>query len=550
MQYRPYQQQLVDDINAAWAAGHKNVMVVAPTGAGKTVISSGVMRDHRGVSWAIAHRQELVIQMSGALNRNGVAHRIVAPEAVIRQAVREHVEDTGRSYYNPQAPRLVAGVDTLLRRTKEYARLLTGAGLWVIDEGHHVLRENKWGTAATLFPNARGLMVTATPDRADGKGLGWHADGLADVLVEGPTPRWLIEQGYLTDYRVLVPPSDLDLSDVPLSADGDYSKTRLKSAVRKSHIVGDVVQHYLRHARGKLGVTFATDVETATGIAARFNAAGVPAQVVSAKTPAAERAATIRRFRRRELLQLVNVDLFGEGFDLPAIEVVSMARPTQSLSLYMQQFGRALRILEGKTEALVIDHVGNVLRHGLPDRPRVWSLNGRDKRARSAPSDATPLTSCRNPTCIQVYQRVLPACPYCGLKPEPAGRSKPASVDGDLLELDAATLAQMRGEVARVDMTPAEYQAELAAKFVPAIGQMANVKRHRQRQEAQRELREAIAWWAGHQRAAGRSDPESYRRFYHAFGIDVLSAQALGTTEAAELTARINSAIKLLTSPS
>jgi superfamily II DNA or RNA helicase len=548
MQYRPYQQQLVDDINAAWDAGYKNVMAVAPTGAGKTVIFSGMMRDNAGVSWAIAHRQELVIQMSGALNRNGVAHRIVAPEAVIRQAVREHVEDTGRSYYNPQAPRLVAGVDTLLRRTTEYARLLNQATLWVIDEGHHVLRDNKWGTAASLFPNARGLMVTATPDRADGKGLGRHADGLADVLVEGPTPRGLIEQGYLTDYRLLGPPSDLDLSNVPLSADGDYSKTRLKSAVRKSKIVGNVVQHYLEHARGKLGVTFATDVETATDIAEQFNAAGVPAAVVSAKTPATERAATVRRFRRRELLQLVNVDLFGEGFDLPAIEVVSMARPTQSLSLFMQQFGRALRILEGKTEALVIDHVGNVTqRHGLPDKPRVWSLNGRDKRARSAPSDAIPLTSCRNPTCIQVYERVLPACPYCGLKPEPAGRSSPAFVDGDLLELDASTLARMRGEVARVDMTPAEYQAELAAKFVPAIGQMANVKRHRQRQEAQHALREAIAWWAGHQRAAGRGDPESYRRFYFRFGIDVLSAQALMTNEAAELTAKINTE---LTAPS
>jgi hypothetical protein len=142
---------------------------------------------------------------------------------------------------------------------------------------------------------------------------------------------------------------------------------------------------------------------------------------------------------------------------------------------------------------------------------------------------------------------VLPACPYCGLKPEPAGRSSPAFVDGDLLELDASTLARMRGEVARVDMTPAEYQAELAAKFVPAIGQMANVKRHRHRQEAQHALREAIAWWAGHQRAAGRGDPESYRRFYFRFGIDVLSAQALMTNEAAELTAKINTE---LTAPS
>jgi len=207
--------------------------------------------------------------------------------------------------------------------------------LCVIDEGHHVLKDNKWGTAFQIFPNAKGLLVTATPDRADGKGLGRHADGLVDAMIEGPTMRDLINQGYLTDYRVFAPPSDLDLSQVTTSADGDYNKAKLKAAVRKSHVIGDVVTHYLRIAPNKLGITFATDVETATDIAAQFNAQGVPAAVVSAKTSDADRVAILRRFKNRELLQLVNVDLFGEGFDLPAIEVVSMARPTQSYGFYV-----------------------------------------------------------------------------------------------------------------------------------------------------------------------------------------------------------------------
>jgi superfamily II DNA or RNA helicase len=541
MKLRPYQQQLVDETHAAWASGARNVMAVAPTGGGKTVVLSDIVRANAGASCTIAHRQELVTQISVALNRNAVPHRIIGPDSIIRLAVRLHMEDAGKSYFNPASRDAVAGVQTLLRRQEGLARWAQSVTLWVTDEGHHILRDNQWGKATLMFPNARGLAVTATPTRADGRGLGRHADGLMDVMVEGPPPRWLIDQKYLTDYRIFAPPSDLDLSGVTTSADGDYSKIKLKAAVRKSRVVGDVVKHYQRIAPGKLGITFATDVETATDIATQFNASGVPAEIVSAKTPDAERAAILRRFRCRELLQLVNVDLFGEGFDLPAIEVVSMARPTQSYSLFCQQFGRALRILEGKTEAIIIDHVGNVQRHGLPDRPRVWTLDAQERRSRG-PTDTIPVTTCGNtsPPCMAVYERIHPACPYCGFEPVPASRAGPAFVDGDLHELDAGTLAQMRGEVARVDRPASEYQAELAAARVPAIGQMANVKRHRLRQDAQAVLRDAIAWWAGHQRAEGRGDPESYRRFYFAFGVDVLSAQALGTKEAEALTDRIH----------
>jgi superfamily II DNA or RNA helicase len=199
--------------------------------------------------------------------------------------------------------------------------------------------------------------------------------------------------------------------------------------------------------------------------------------------------------------------LFGEGFDLPAIEVVSMARPTQSYSLFAQQFGRALRILEGKAVAIIIDHVGNVVqRHGLPDKPRVWTLDGRERRS-SGPSDAIPVTTCVNtdPVCTAVYERVHPCCPYCGFKPEPASRSAPAFVDGDLCELDAATLAAMRGEIERVD---GPFQAP---RGQPIIGQMAGAKRHRQTQEAQAALRAGLAAFAPARRAANIDPVEVLR---------------------------------------
>lgn len=539
MDLRKYQQDLKNSVLEAWRGGARNVLAVLPTGGGKTVILSSIVADQPGASCVIAHRQELVTQISLALARNDIKHRIIGPKKVVKLAVNLHMSELGHSFYSPNAPAAVAGVDTLVRRGAELKRWLPTVGLWVMDEAHHVLKENKWGEAVDMFPNARGLGVTATPTRADGKGLGRHTDGVIDSMIVGPTMRELIEMDFLTDYRIFAPPSDLDLSTVKISAStGDYSRNSLSKAVKKSHIVGGVVEQYSRIAPGKLGVTFATDVATATEIAEKYNSAGIPAAVVSAKTPDAERVATLRRFRNRELLQLVNVDLFGEGFDLPAIEVVSMARPTQSYALFAQQFGRSLRILEGKKEALIIDHVGNVLRHGLPDAARKWSLDRREKRSRTTPSDVIPVRSC--PNCTGVYERVIVHCPFCGFKPVPTERSRPEQVDGDLHELDPSTLAIMRGAVDEVDKDPEQYRAELMAKRTPHIGQLAHVKRHVARQEAQKHLRESIAWWAGAQRAAGREDSESYRRFYFAFGVDVLSAQALGTADAEKLTNTIN----------
>jgi superfamily II DNA or RNA helicase len=406
-----------------------------------------------------------------------------------------------------------------------------------MDEAHHVLTSNKWGTAVAMLPNARGLGVTATPLRADGKGLGRHADGVFDTMIVGVNMRELIEAGYLSDYRAYAPPSDLDLSDVNITASGEYNKTKLKGAVVRSHIVGDVVEHYLRLARGKLGVTFATDVETAGVISARFNASGVPSAVIHAKTPERERIGIMKRFKRHELLQIVNVDILGEGVDVPAIEVVSMARPTQSFGLFVQQFGRALRPLAGKSHAIIIDHAGNIVRHGLPDGAKIWTLDRREKR-KTTDNGAIPVRSCM--ICASVYERTYTACPFCGHVNIPTSRSTPEQVDGDLVELTPEAIAILRGEVARVDMHPAERAQELRRKNVPHIGILGTVNKHIARQSAQGELRASIAMWAGVQRYNGRPDRESYKKFYFLFGVDVMSAQALNEKDATILTERVN----------
>lgn len=527
MQLRPYQQDVKNEVNDIWRLNPlANVLAVKPTGAGKTVTMASIIHDHNGPSCAIAHRQELVGQISQALAREDIKHRIIAPQSVIRDIVQAHTRELGQSWYDPSAPAAVAGVDTLLRRADSLAEWMRSVTLWVTDEAHHLLADNKWGRAAELFPNAKGLGVTATPLRADGAGLGRHADGVFDHMVEGPSMRWLIDNGYLTDYRIFAPPSDFEIDDSAIGSTGDYSGPKMRAAARKSHIVGDVVTHYQKIALGKLGVVFATDIEIATDIAARFKAAGVAAEVVSSKTPDRERAAILRRFKARELTVLVNVDLFGEGFDLPAIEVVSMARPTMSYALYVQQFGRALRLMEGKTEAIIIDHVGNVQRHGLPDKPRIWSLDRRERGSRNERDpDMIPTKTCQ--ACTAVYEAIYDSCPFCGHYNEPAGRSRPEQVDGNLLELDPAVLAQMRGEIARIDSP--------ARTSLPKYMRDNIIKQ----QDAQSKLRDTIALWAGYQRAAGRSDAESYKRFFWRYNIDVMSAQALGKAESETLTAKI-----------
>ena len=538
MQLRPYQEKCKQDIYAAWNNGAVNVLLVVPTAAGKTVIFSDIIKEHNAPMCAIAHRQELVTQISLALARDGVRHKIIGPKTVVRACVNLHVEELGKSFYHPNAFCAVSGVDTLVRRQSELSNWMESVTLWVTDEAHHVSKGNKWCKSVDMFPNAKGLGVTATPQRADGYGLGRDNDGVFDVMVQGPTMRELINMEFLTDYKIYAPPGDLDLTNVPTSqATGDFNPNKLKIAVRKSHVVGDIVTHYLRIAFGKLGITFATDVETATEIAQQYNQAGVPAAMVCAKTSDHDRQVLKRRFENREILQLVNVDLYGEGVDIPAIEVVSMARPTQSLALFIQQFGRGCRLMDGKEHALIIDHVGNVDRHGLPDAPRVWTLDRREKRSRGT-DPAIPVNTC--PQCTAVYERIYKTCPYCGHVPQITERAGPDFVDGDLTEIDQLTLAMMRGEIDRVDMDPETYRAELAAKYTPKIGQYAHVKRHIKRQEMQEALRISIAWWGAYQREHGRADSESYRRFYFMFGIDVLSAQALKTRDAEQLAIKIN----------
>lgn len=525
---RNYQAQLVSDIYAAWNAGHRNVLAVSPTGSGKTVVFSHIVQALSRVTAVIAHRSELVSQMSLTLARNGIRHRVVGNKQMVGDIQAMHVEELGRRFVDPHSDVICASVQTLVNRPEAWQ---AACGLWIVDEGHHLLKDNVWGRAVAMMPNAIGLAVTAAAIRADGKGLGRHADGLIDALVLGPSMRDLIAQGYLSEYRIFAPPNDLDLSGVPVGASGDYVGEKLRAAVHKSHVVGDIVEHYLRLAPGKLGLTFTVDIEDAAKTAQVFRQRGVTAEVLTGDSPMAHRNRVMRAFRRRELLQIVNCDLLGEGTDVPAVEVVSMGRPTASLQLFRQQFGRVLRPFEGKPHGIVIDHVNNTRKHGLPDAHIEWSLDRRERRGNGV-SDAIPTTTC--PLCAAVYERVYSSCPFCAYKPTPQGRNMPQFVDGELAELDADTLRKMRGEVERVDggvFVPRDLQGTPAERAI--------INKHLERQAAQKELREAIAIYGGWRTALGEPISVQQRRFFHTFGVDVMTAQALGAREAIALRERV-----------
>jgi len=378
-----------------------------------------------------------------------------------------------------------------------------------------------------------------------------------DKLIIGPTMRDLINQGFLTEYRIFAPVSNLNTEDARVSkSTGDFNMNDLGDAVTKSNLIthtrstvmGDVVSQYLKVCKDglKLGVTFVPTMDIGEKLVIQYNAAGVPAILLNAKTPDNERADIMDRFRKGYIKNIVNVDILGEGVDIPAIEVVSMVRSTQSYGLYIQQFGRALRLMEDKTHGIIIDHAGNVVRHGLPDAVRVWSLENRSKRVAAEDDDIIPVKSC--PMCSSVFERYIKACPECGYVPEPSSRNGPEYVDGDLTEIDAEVLAAMRGEVENVGKSVEdhvqEYREQLEANHCKPLHIAAHAKRYaakiQHQHESQLVLRERMAWYGGYERAKGRTDDEIMRIFYLAYKIDWLSAQALDGPGADNLLRRLD----------
>ena len=413
MNLRPYQAQAVDQIRDAYRRGVRRPLYTAPTGSGKTVLFSYIARNAaaRGKRVCIlVHRRELLLQTCAKLETP--CGKIAPGYSRTRDLIQ------------------VATVQTLVNRLDKYQ-----FDLLVIDEAHHATAST-WMRVITANHDARVLGVTATPCRMTGRGLG----DVFDTLIVGPTVEDLTADGWLAQCEVYAP-GVIDVSGVG-TASGDYVKRDLAMAADRPTVTGCAIQHYRRYADGLPAIAFCVGVQHAEHVAAQFRAAGYMARRVDGGTPQADRDGAIAGLARGEIDVLTSCELISEGVDVPVVSCGIMLRPTKSLGLAMQQMGRILRPAPGKRSAIILDHAGNCLRHGLPDEPREWSLAEGAVRQKRGDTEAFPVRQCAR--CYYVH-RPAPACPQCGYV-YPIAERTPEEVAGELVRIEQR---QKRVEVGR-----------------------------------------------------------------------------------------------------
>lgn len=417
IQLRPYQQKLIDEARVLMSKGVKSILLQAPTGSGKTALTAKMLHtaQQKGMaSFFVVHRRELIKQSTAAFALEGLKHGIIAAGF---QEDRRHLVQ-------------IASVQTLARRYSRYRQ----PRLVVWDECHHVAA-GAWSKLFQNFPSAFHIGLSATPERLDGRGL----SAFFKEMLHGPSVEWLIQNKFLSDYR-LYAPSKISMAGVHIRM-GDFIQAEVSDIVDKPGITGDVIAHYRKYCHGKRAVVFCVSVMHSKHVADQFNAAGINAAHVDGETPQEERDGIIRKFREGNLQILSNVELFGEGFDVPSIEASILLRPTQSLGLYLQQVGRALRPADGKTHAILLDHVGNCERHGLPDDNRTWNLEGRGDRKGLKAGANSSVKIC--PKCFACQLSGNPVCKFCGQVFD----KQPREIDqkeGELSEIDKEAIRRQR----------------------------------------------------------------------------------------------------------
>jgi DNA repair protein RadD len=413
MQLYDHQQELINKLKAEMVK-HKSVLLCLPTGGGKTVIASFMMNGAASKGkrcYFICHRRELVYQTSVTLDELGIKHGIIS---------------AGHPS-NPAPLVQVASIDTLRNRLRRVP--IPDLVIW--DEAHHCGAMG-WQRVKDYYGNSWHVGLSATPQRLDGKGL----DHIFTSMIKGKDTAWLIDNGYLSTYRAFAP--SVPDTDGIKTVRGDYDQQAIEALMANKALIGDIVSHWHRYAAGKKTIGFAVSIDHSEMMAREFRAAGINAVHLDGRTPTDKRRLACRDFAAGDIQVLWNVGLFGEGFDLAkqagadvTIEAVIMARPTQSLALYRQQVGRALR--RKFTPAIILDHAGNIMRHGVPDAPIEWSLAGRPKGTKRGKQDKQ-LNMRRCPKCFFVHEPA-PTCPNCKHTYEISGREL-ENYQGELQEID------------------------------------------------------------------------------------------------------------------
>ena len=359
---RPYQSKIKHDIYDKWDKVD-NVMLQMPTGTGKTIVFTSIVRDIR--RWCetnspksqiliLAHRKELIDQASEKLL--GLSHGII---------------QSGHTM-NLDLPIQVASIQTFMSRRNYEQMRRKRFDFIIIDEAHHSMApgyQKLW----TMYPKSKKLGVTATPWRMSHSGF----TTLFDDIVLSHSVEWFVNNGYLSNYDYISIPNKSNIQHEinnisRFGVDGDYLASELSSVCDKDKIRAQLYKSYRQFAEGKKGIIYAIDRKHASNIAELYATKGVPVAMIDGTTSVEERASIIDDFRNGTIQVIVNVNIFSEGFDCPNIEFVQLARPTKSLSLYLQQVGRALRISPDKKSSVILDNVGLYNRFGTPMANRHW----------------------------------------------------------------------------------------------------------------------------------------------------------------------------------
>ena len=368
IQLRPYQQQFIDDVRKQFKTS-KRVVGVAPCGAGKTIMTGWMIKtalDKGKRSIFFVHRQELIKQTSETFTKLDIPHGIICSGVPMQLDL----------------PVQIASVQTLALRLDK----IPAPDFLICDECHHILAAT-YKKIIDKWNNAFLLGVTATPQRMGGKTL----NDVFQRMVLAPSVNQLIKLGNLTKFDYFAAPLNINLDNVRIS-NGDYNSSDLNKIMVSKKITGDIIKHYHQFADGKSAICYCVNVNHSKSVANSFIEAGISAAHVDGETPDTIRTRLVEDFRLGKIKILCNAELFGEGFDVPACQAVILARPTKSLTLYIQQAMRAMRPDPNapNKRAVIIDCVQNRERHGLPNTFHEWSLD---------PNIATPLT-----------------CPDCGEK--------------------------------------------------------------------------------------------------------------------------------------
>lgn len=386
-QLRPYQEQAIERLRGSYRNHNQRVVLVSPTGSGKTIIASDIVEratiKNGGRVLFIAHRKEIIDQTSNKLTEIGVPHGVM-------------MGDDGRK--DPDAPVQVASIQTLIRRE------LPPTDFIIVDECHLSLAVS-YQKVLAHYENTPVLGLTATPWRTDGRGLG----RIFEDMVMVSQVKELVQGGYLLAPEIYAPYRP-DLSKVKIRA-GDYVEADLSSTMDKNHLIGSIINHWGKYARGMCTVVFACSRPHSQHIVDNFLSAGVAAAHLDHKTPRDERNKILELLASGKLQVVSNVGILTEGWDLPQLQCIVMARPTMSETLYLQMVGRVMRTTEGKDKALLLDHAGCFFRHNSPIVDRDYSLDDRYIKREGKKLGTNRIKIC--PDCYRICTFNATMCKTC-----------------------------------------------------------------------------------------------------------------------------------------